>query len=80
MVIHYNSDGISPDRGECGADGNNLIWTLDREGTLIISGTGDMKDFGYDNYPSWYDLKKRIKKVIIEARVTSIGDDAFACV
>ncbi len=77
VVIHYNSDGISPDRGECGADGNNLIWTLDREGTLIISGTGDMKDFGYDNYPSWYDLKKRIKKVIIEAGVTSIGDDAF---
>ncbi len=77
VVIHYNSDGISPDRGECGAGGANLTWTLDSEGTLTISGTGGMKDFGYDNYPSWYDLKKRIKKVIIEAGVTSIGEQAF---
>ena len=32
--------------GYCGGegDGTNLTWTLDSEGTLIISGTGKMKD------------------------------------
>lgn len=27
--------------GECGANGDNLTWTLDDEGTLTISGEGD---------------------------------------
>lgn len=31
-------------RGTCG---KNLTWTLDDNGTLTISGTGDMKDYGW---------------------------------
>ena len=33
--------------GFCGAegDGSNLTWTLDRDGALSISGTGDMSDY-----------------------------------
>ena len=30
--------------GECGADGDNVTWTLDGDGTLTISGTGNMKN------------------------------------
>lgn len=33
------------DSGTCGA---NLTWTLDSDGTLTISGTGEMEDY----YPS----------------------------
>ena len=33
--------------GECGAEGDNVTWVLDDAGTLTISGTGEMADFGY---------------------------------
>ena len=34
-------------QGTCGAEagGSNLTWTLTSDGTLTISGTGDMADF-----------------------------------
>ena len=59
------------DQGDCSADGSNVTWTLDSDGTLNISGTGGMKDsafYGNDD----------IKKVVIEDGVTSIGADAFS--
>lgn len=69
------------DSGECGADGDNVTWTLDDEGTLIISGTGDMKDYsnpGDDwELPGYIDMDKVIRNVVIEDGVTSIGGDAF---
>ena len=30
------------DSGTCGTKGSNLTWTLDSEGVLTISGSGDM--------------------------------------
>ena len=36
--------------GECGAEGNNLTWTLTDDGVLTISGTGAMANFG--EYPN----------------------------
>lgn len=31
--------------GTCGAQGDNLAWSLDSDGTLTISGTGEMHDY-----------------------------------
>ena len=47
------------------------------EGTLTISGRGDMMDF--PNYPSntWRDSKSSIIRVIINDGVTSVGEKAF---
>ena len=59
--------------GECG---DNLTWTLDDEGTLTISGTGDMTDWSYSSVP-WYSSRSSIKNVIIGNSVTSIGSSAF---
>ncbi len=53
-----------------GSLGDNLTWTLDEEGTMIITGMGDMID------GSLY-YQNDIKKVIIEDGVTSIGACAF---
>ena len=57
---------------------DNLTWTLDADGTLTISGTGAMKD--YDIYgnrsPVYSNLK--VKKIVIEDGVTSIGNSAFS--
>ena len=67
--------------GTCGADGDNVTWTLDDNGTLTISGEGDMMDYVHD-YPyyyfaPWHGSHSNITEVLIEQGVTSIGDCAF---
>lgn len=59
-----------------GVCGDNLLWTLDDEGMLIISGTGDMEGSSSDCMP-WYNQKDNITAVIVEEGVTSIGSKAF---
>ena len=54
-----------------------LTWTLTADGTMTISGTGAMKEYyGSDNSPAYYNSK--IKKVVIENGITSIGAYAFS--
>ena len=72
-----NTSVIIIDSGECG---DNLTWTLDEEGLLTISGTGDMWDWGDPNSAEgapWRKRREKIKELIIEEGVTSIGDNAF---
>ena len=54
-----------------GTCGKNVTWTLDDNGILTISGTGEM-----ENAP-WKSNCDSIKNVIIEKGVTSIGRCAF---
>lgn len=61
--------------GECGAYGNNLTWTLDDNGTLTISGIGEMKKMSV--YESVWD-RDSIKKVVINNGATNVGEYAFA--
>ena len=56
-----------------GSCGSNLTWELDSDGTLTISGTGEMDFY---NTP-WELNRSEIKKVILKNGVTSIGDYAF---
>jgi hypothetical protein len=60
------------DSGTCG---KNLTWTLSN-GTLTISGTGDMTDFSSSSSP-WYSSRSSIATVIIGNGVTRIGNYAF---
>ena len=55
-----------------------ITWTLSNDGTLTISGT-DMPDYDFSgsNFAPWYFQKDKIKKIVIEKGVTSIGDYAF---
>ena len=53
----------------------DCTWELDEDGTLTISGDGDMEDHSINDYESWGDT---IKTVIINAGVTNIGNQAFA--
>ena len=50
-----------------------VTWNLSEDGTLTISGTGDMEDYYYNSRP-W---PINIKNVIINNGVTSIGQCAF---
>ena len=56
-----------------GTCGENVTWTLSDDGTLTISGTGDMEDYSYGNY-SPVERNQSIKSVVIENGVTSIGN------
>jgi len=63
--------------GTCGDD---LTWTFYNNNCLVISGTGDMTNYGIStaDFPvPWADYKQEIFKVIIEEGVTSVGDFAF---
>ena len=62
---------------ERGSYGDNLTWTLTEDGTLTISGTGDMADIEYLDYSPWWEYRDTIIAVIIEDGVTSIGECAF---
>lgn len=68
-------------KGNCGADegGENLKWTLDNNGVLTISGSGAMKDYTWDENVrlDWYVRKKDIRSVVLDNRITHIGDYAF---
>ena len=65
--------------GECGKnDADQLIWTLDPDGTLNISGSWRMKDYSANNRAPWYDLRDKIKTVTFGAEVATVGDEAFA--
>ena len=72
--------GITASAEETGAvtwtkiEDDNLVWTLYDNGTLTISGKGAMKDYFHDS-PAYGNSK--IKKVVIENGVTSIGTSAF---
>ena len=63
------------DNGSCG---DNLTWKFtSSDGTLTISGTGNMTNFVDYRYVPWGSLRNEIKKVIIEDGVTNIGSEAF---
>ena len=59
--------------GTCGA---TLIWELYADGTLEISGTGDMANYSGSNSP-WVSYREQIKEVTVGNGVTSIGQYAF---
>ena len=68
--------------GTCGAEGDNLTWTLSCDSVLTISGTGEMAyyEWNYTEQKSlspWYSHKESITSIVIEDGVTSIGHYAF---
>lgn len=70
--------GVSAQQGSCGT---GVSWAL-ADGTLTISGEGNMTDFsdpryGNSNLPSWDIYKNNITKVVIEGGVKHVGDNAF---
>ena len=72
VVVH-----AEPASGTCG---ENLTWSLDKQGTLTISGKGPMPDWDSDAagktvQPPWEP--SLVENVVIEDGVTSIGDEAF---
>jgi len=84
MTIRCSDKKFVPivDSGKCG---ENLSWYLDGNGLLVITGTGEMYDYGefpyntqYQQSPwSSYRYNSSISELRIEAGVTSVGAYAF---
>ena len=64
--------------GTCGESGSDLKWDIDyATGTLTITGTGKMENWGDTDSVPWYSARESIKAVVISDGVTSIGNRAF---
>ena len=63
-----------------GTCGDNLTWTFDN-GTLTISGTGEMEDYYWEenHRAPWFKNRESIKNVVIEEGATNISTYAFYC-
>jgi len=63
-----------------------LSWTLCADGTITISGKGEMPDYDYNCFMGtgtiqtpWEPYNDKITNLMIEEGVSSIGDWAFGC-
>jgi hypothetical protein len=79
VVMAFPMLAKAADEVASGTCGDNLTWTLDSDGLLTISGTGEMSDYTSQSRAPWYGdgYGQKIKRVIIKPGVTSIGDYAF---
>ena len=69
--------------GDCG---DNATWSLSDDGVLTISGSGAIRDYIYEGANLWPNIKapwrehsSKVKKIVINSGITSIGDNAFCC-
>ncbi|MCQ2243020.1 MAG: leucine-rich repeat domain-containing protein [Bacteroidaceae bacterium] len=60
--------------GSCGA---NVTFVLNDDGTLVISGSGEMGNYAFSFSVPWDNNRSKIIKVQIEDGVTNIGVNAF---
>ena len=78
-----DNDDPTPDptpnpSGECGAQGDNLLWELNTStGVLTITGSGAMNDWPDDTNLPWYDNRLDITSVVLPSGITSLGTKAF---
>ena len=70
-ITEYSNSII--DSGKCG---DNATWQLTNDGTLTISGSGNVDDFNPLTQP-WYIYSSSIRIVNIEQGITSIGTESF---
>lgn len=56
--------------------GKGIEWSIDGD-KLIISGSGEMRDFSENDTPPWHKHRDSIRTVVVKDGVTSIGSLAF---
>ena len=74
--------------GDCGAQGDNLKWSLDLDtGVLTISGSGEMENYSCEyvngevilntSTAPWFEYKDVMNTIVLLEGLTSIGEKAF---
>jgi len=64
-----------PPEGVSGTCGASASWSLVSDGTLTVSGSGEMTDFNESS--PWYAYAVEIKNIVIGNQITSLGSYAF---
>ncbi len=64
---------LPTESGSCGANGSNVKYKLYKDGTLVLTGSGKMKNYS-NNSPF---TSKNIKTIEVGDGITSIGECAF---
>lgn len=72
LMVLFAIGIFAADSGSCGA---NATWEFSG-GTLTISGSGDMEDYGSMDAP-WYSLRSEITAAVVAEGITSVGKNAF---
>ena len=71
----FDTTGDVVDSGTCG---ENINWKLMDDGTLMISGKGNMPDWeGWENHTPWSGYTSEITMVYIGEGISSVGANAF---
>lgn len=60
--------------GKCGV---NAWYTLDKEGTMTICGSGTTYNYHSKKPTPWNEYRSMIKKVVVEKGITKIGEQLF---
>ena len=60
--------------GECG---EKLHWVLTENGTLVISGSGEMLSYSETEVAPWFRYRMKINSLIVEKGITRVGYYAF---
>ncbi len=73
-----DEDTVNDTAMRSGTCGESLLWTLDGDGVLTVSGNGRMNDYSSSEQTPWALSKTDIKKIVIADGVTKVGAWAFA--
>ena len=82
-IALFAEDGDVIASGECGRySSDDLTWVLTGDGTLTISGSGEMAYYSMDDSrrttAPWVAYWEQITAIVLEPGVTSVGDTAFS--
>lgn len=64
--------------GNCGMEDAQLFWKLDENGTLEITGTGNMLNWEKEEDVPWAAFREKISRIEIAEGVLSVGAHAFS--
>ena len=61
-----------------GTAGNGVVWKLDSEYVLTVSGEGEMDSFSTESEVPWNQYRSLIKSIKVEGNIPSIGQHVFS--
>ena len=73
VSVTISSGGVRIAKAQSGTFGT-LTWKLTEDGTLTISGSGEMDSLGYP----WEDYASTVRRLEVQSGVTSIAKSAFS--